>query len=139
VTIAPESGPSHDRSVERRVAGLLAFVAITLAVASVLHLSGQVHGRSEPFDPTDAGIAEAIIGVVLGAGAVVMLRSPARGRAVGLATIVFAIVGFLVGLTITIEGGAAPDIAYHCTILPLLILSLILLWLSRPRVPAPKR
>ena len=128
MTIATGSGPSRARSVERRVAALLAFVATTLAVASVLHLSGQVHGRSEPFDPTDAGIAEATIGVVLGAGAVVMLRSPVRGRAVGLATTVFAIVGFLVGLTITIEGGAAPDIAYHSTILPLLVLSLILLW-----------
>src|SRR5207302_8939409 len=104
VTIATDSRPSQARSVERRVAGLLAFVATTLVVASVLHLSGQVHGRSEPFDSTDAGIAEAIIGVVLGAGAVVMRGSPARGRAVGLATIVFAIVGFLVGLTITIEG-----------------------------------
>ncbi len=97
----------------RRVAAGMAFVAATLAVASALHL------------PNDAGIAEALIGVVLAGGAATMLASPRRARAVGLAATGFAIAGFLVGITETVEGGHAPDIAYHATMLPLLVLLLV--------------
>jgi hypothetical protein len=101
--------------------------AATLAVASALHLSGSVQGRSAPFNAGHAGVAEAIIGGVLAAGAVVMFRAPARARAAGLATTGFAIAGFLVGLNFTARGGHLPDIAYHITMLPVLIGSLIVL------------
>ena len=37
------------------------------------------------------------------------------------------IVGFLVGLNITARGGDVPDVLYHVTMLPVLIVSLILL------------
>jgi NAD(P)-dependent dehydrogenase (short-subunit alcohol dehydrogenase family) len=108
---------SGDRTVVRRVAAFMAFAAGTLAVASALHLSGSVHG-SEPFDAQHAGIAEAIIGTVLASGAIVMFRAPGRARTVGLATIGFAIVGFLVGLNFTARGGHLPDVAYHVILLP---------------------
>jgi peptidoglycan/LPS O-acetylase OafA/YrhL len=115
------------RAVVRRIAATMAFVAATLAVASVLHLSGVARGRSEPFDADHAGVAEAIIGVVLMFGAVALARAPARSRAIGIATIGFAILGFVVGLNFTVRGGHAPDVAYHILVLPVLIATLIVL------------
>jgi hypothetical protein len=110
----------------RNVAALMVFVAATLAVASGLHLAGTVQGRS-PFNPDHAGVAEAVIGIVLAAGAVVMFRSPALARAVGLAATGFAIVGFLVGLNFTARGGHLPDVTYHLVLLPILVGGLIAL------------
>ncbi len=108
--------------------------AATLAVASLLHLSGNVHG-SAPFDADHAGIAEAIIAAVLVVAAITMFRLPARARAAGLAANGFAVVGFLVGLNFTARGGHVPDVAYHVTVLPVLIGSLILLVRARqPRL-----
>ena len=125
--------PAHlgNRSVTRLVAGLMLFEAATLAVASALHLAGGVQGRSAPFDPDGAGIAEAIIGVVLVAAAVIMLRSPAHARAVGIAATSFAIAGFLLGLNFTARGGHLPDIAYHVVMLPILAGGLIALLRTR--------
>ena len=111
----------------RRIAALMFFVAATLVVVSVAHLSGHVHGRSAPFDPEDAGVAEAIIAAVLATGAATVLRASARARTVGIATTGCAIVGFLVGLRFTTQGGHAPDIAYHVTVLPVLIVILVAL------------
>jgi hypothetical protein len=117
--------------VTRLVAGLMLFEAATLAVASALHLAGGVQGRSAPFDPDGAGIAEAIIGVVLAAAAVIMFRSPAHARAVGIAATSFAIAGFLLGLNFTARGGHLPDIAYHVVMLPILAGGLIALLRAR--------
>ena len=50
---------------------MMIFVAATLAVASGLHLSGNAHG-STPFDADHAGVAEAIIGIVLASAAIAM-------------------------------------------------------------------
>jgi hypothetical protein len=99
----------------------------TLAVASALHLSGSVHGRSAPFDASHAGIAEAIIGIVLALGSITMFRAPARARTIGLAANTFACAGFLLGLSFTVRGGHVADIAYHITLLPLFLASLIAL------------
>jgi peptidoglycan/LPS O-acetylase OafA/YrhL len=105
----------------------MAVEALSLAVAATLHLSGLVHGHSKPFDADAAGVAEAIISIVVAAGALALLRRTSRARRIGLATTSFAIAGFAVGLTMTTQGGDLPDIAYHCTVLPLLIASMILL------------
>jgi len=124
-------GTSLDDGGLRRIAWLLLFVAVTLGVASALHLSGNVHGAA-PFDPDHAGIAEAVIGVVLAACASIMLRAPARARAAGLTGTVFAIVGFGVGLSFTTQGGHAPDIAYHVVVLPVLVAALVALLRHKP-------
>jgi hypothetical protein len=121
----------------RRVGALMALEAGSLAVASALHLSGQVHGRSAPFDADHAGVAEAIIGVVLAVGALTMFRSPLRARAVGIVATGFGVIGFLVGLSMTARGGDAPDIAYHLTVLPLLVVSLVVLLRSDGRAASP--
>ena len=111
------------------IATLMGLEAATLAMMSILHLTGILTGRSKPFDPTNAGVAEAVIGIVLTAGAVTLRRPAAPQRAVPLAAVVLAIVGFAVGLNFAIRGGDAIDIAYHATVLPLLVLTLAaLLW-----------
>jgi peptidoglycan/LPS O-acetylase OafA/YrhL len=111
----------------RRLAGLMIVIAVSLAVASLVHLVGHVEGRADLYDAHDAGIAEAAIGIVLAGGAVAMLRSPDRARAVGLGTLGFAVVGFLVGLSITARAGHLPDIAYHAAVLPLLVVGFVAL------------
>jgi hypothetical protein len=38
-----------------------------------------------------------------------------------------AVVGFVIGLTRTFQGGSAIDVGYHVTVLPLLVLTLLVL------------
>src|ERR1043166_6542976 len=64
----------------RQIALVMVLVAASLAVASTLHLSGAVGTGPKPFDPSDAGIAEAVIAAVLVAGAAALWRGPHRGR-----------------------------------------------------------
>jgi peptidoglycan/LPS O-acetylase OafA/YrhL len=116
------------RHVDRRVGMLMAFEAVTLAVAATVHLAGYTPaGSKPPFNASHAGVAEAIIGVVLAYGAIEVLRSSSRAWAAAVATTSFAILGFLVGLTITAQGGDVPDVAYHVIMLPILIASLVIL------------
>jgi peptidoglycan/LPS O-acetylase OafA/YrhL len=126
---------AHVRTAVRRAAALMLFVAGTLAVASPVHLFGHVTGRGEMFDADHAGIAEALIGTVLLASAVAMLRQPRRARTIGLAATGFATVGFLWGLSITARAGHWPDIAYHLALLPVLIGCLVVLWRATDRPP----
>ena len=101
---------------DRRIAALMGFVAATLVVMSVLHLAGGMGEGSS------AGIPEAVIAVVLAAGALALGRG-ARGVALG--AVVFAVVGFGIGFSFTVRDGSAVDIAYHVTMLPLLLLALV--------------
>jgi hypothetical protein len=123
-SLVATEGSGHDRDVARGIAGLMGFVAATLAVMSTLHLSGVLDGDSDPFDPVHAGVAEALIGLVLVFGAATLLRGSPHVRGVALASTGFAIVGFIVGLTFTLQGGDAIDVAYHATVLPLLLITL---------------
>jgi hypothetical protein len=114
-----------------KIAALMAAEAASLALMASLHLGGRLEG-TRPFDPTRAGIAEAIIGVVLAAGAVALLRAGPRAWGVAVAANIFAVAGFAVGLTRTVQGGGPLDIVYHLTVLPLLLLTLVLLARARP-------
>jgi len=118
------------------VAALMGLEAATLAAASSLHLSRLHDGSgSKPFDPVAAGTAEAVLCVVLAAGAVLLARRGVRARPAAVAATAIAVAGFLVGLQFTIRGGDAADLAYHAAVLPLLLVTLVLL--LRPRRPAP--
>jgi hypothetical protein len=120
----------------RRIATLMGFEALTLAIISPLHLSGVLGAGAKPFNPTAAGTAEAIIGAVLLIGALALVSNR---RNVAIAATAFAIVGFLVGLSFTFGGGTAIDIAYHATMLPLLLLTLLVLLRRRRPYLAPPR
>jgi hypothetical protein len=52
-------------------------------------------------------------------------------RGIAIATAVFALVGFVVGLTFTLRGGGPVDVTYHIVMLPLLVVTLDLLLRSR--------
>jgi hypothetical protein len=126
----------HKRRVgrsERLVVTLMGLEAASLAVMSSLHLTGTLADGSKPFQPNDAGIAEALICVALIGGAAALVCRWPNARAIALGTVAFAILGFVVGLNFTARGGHAIDIAYHATVLPLLLLTLFLV----RRTPAP--
>ena len=132
-----------NRRVRQPIAALIALQASTLAVMSVLHLTGILAGGTRPFNRTDAGIAEAVICAVLIGGAAALSLDPLRGRAIARATVGFAILGVIAGLNFTIQGGDSIDVAYHATLLPLLLVTLAALWRgasARPQAPpAPSR
>jgi drug/metabolite transporter (DMT)-like permease len=117
-------------SRNRWIGALIAFEAVTLAVAAGMHLSGAIDGGSKPFDASDAGVAEAVICAALAAGATALLRAPGKGRPHALAATGFAVAGFAVGLSFTVRSGDAPDLIYHAIMLPVLIATVILL--ARP-------
>jgi hypothetical protein len=104
---------------DRRTALLMGLVAASLAVMSILHLAGAFEGRTDP----GAGTAEAIIGVVLVAGALVLVRNGNRPAAV--AALAFAIAGFLLGLSFTIDDGGV-QLAHHAAVLPVLVVGVAL-------------
>jgi hypothetical protein len=122
---------------ERSIVALMGAVATSLAVMSGLHLSGTLGGGTRPFDPSAAGIAEAVICLVLGYGTIRFLRQQPGAHAVALATTGFAIIGFLIGLGFTLGGGGAIDIAYHLSVLPILLVALIALVRTRARNTPP--
>ena len=116
--------PARPRS---RFAVALALQAATLAAFATLHLTGALRvgasGRSY-----GAGIAEALICIALGCGAL------ARGRRVPLLALGFAIFGFLVGLSFTLDSGDTIDLVYHLVMLPVLVVTAVLVarWDARP-------
>jgi hypothetical protein len=129
-TTPADARPTPDialAAARARIAGLIGLVAASLAVFSALHLSGAIHGSGQPHTPNDAGIAEAVICAVLVAGLISLLRAPGGGWKAAIGATGFAILGFVVGLSSTIEGGPAIDLAYHLTAMPVLIVILILL------------
>ena len=115
----------HTYCLERRISVSMGFLAGTLALMASLHIAGILGGGSKPFRATDAGVAEAITGLVLAGGSVALMRGFTCGRGIALAATGFAIVSFVVGLSFTVRGGGAIDLAYHATVLPLLLLTLV--------------
>jgi hypothetical protein len=126
MAIHQERPPAPPRR-HRRIGAVMGLEAATLAVASLLHLVGFVHGHARSLTAAGAGIAEAAIAIVLACGGICLLRPRARGRAAALAATGFAIVGLLYGLRITTQSGDLPDIVYHATLLPVLIATFALL------------
>lgn len=84
---------------------LMVFEALTLAVVSPIHLFEGSY---------KAGAAEGLICIALVIGLV-------RGRRAASAALCFAVFGFVVGLSETVGGGSALAVAYHATMLPVLI------------------
>lgn len=114
----------------RAIAVAMCVESAALAAMSALHLSGVLAGASRPFDSQHAGIAEALICIVLAAGATALMRRSRACASVAAGAICFAILGFLVGLYFSVQAGAAIDLAFHATLLPVLALTLATLLLT---------
>jgi hypothetical protein len=107
----------------RAIAILMTLEAASLVVMSAIHLA-----RSE----RNSGIPEAVICVVLALGAIAVYRATPRWRDVALGAVGFAIAGFLVGLSVTVGAGDVANLAYHATVLPLLVATFVLASRVRP-------
>ena len=109
---------------QRRIALVMGLEGATLVAMVLLHLTSSLGAGLKSFSAPDAGVAEAVIGIVLVYGAVRLMRGAPRARGVAIASTAFAIVGFIIGLGASLRGADAIDIAYHATMLPLLALTL---------------
>jgi len=117
--------PASNRSLTL-VGRLMLAEAVTFAIASILHF-----GVAETF--IGAAIPEAIIAVVLGAGALAVMRRTASSWWVGLATTLFALAGVIIGLSVILGGRVSRpfDLAYHATIFVALVVTVVLLVIAR--------
>ncbi|HXM54970.1 MAG TPA: hypothetical protein VOB72_06240 [Candidatus Dormibacteraeota bacterium] len=104
---------------------LMAAAAVTLAAASLLHFGVAIPlGAATISDPfVAAAIPEAVIAVALAAGAVSVLARLTVGAWLAPAATLFALAATLYGLTVTLRRGQAGDIAYHLTLLAMLVAS----------------
>jgi hypothetical protein len=108
---------------------LLSVAAVTLAVASLLHFGVAIPlGATTISDPfAGAAVPEAVIAVVVAAGALTTLARLTIARWLAPAATLFALAGTLYGLTVTLRRGQSGDIAYHLTLLAMLVASAVLL------------
>lgn len=114
---------SNRSPAKLRIAAAMGALATSLATMSILHLSGTLDPDASPGGVNEAGVIEAVICVLMIAGAVALVSDARGGTGIALASLAFAMVGFLVGLTVTIRDGQAIDAAYHAIVLPLLALA----------------
>jgi hypothetical protein len=116
----------------------MGIIAASVAVMSALHFAGSLTG-SQPFKRERAGTSEAVICVALAVGCSVLLTKARGSRIVAVVAVTIAIAGFALGLTFTTRGGGTVDIAYHASVLPLLLVVLgALLTTLRPPPPPMK-
>ena len=102
--------------------------AVTFAIASILHF-----GVLESF--IGAAIPEAIIAVVLGAGAIAVMRRPASTWWLALTTTLFALAGVIIGLSVILRSHVSRtvDLTYHASVFVALIITIGLLLTPRVR------
>lgn len=128
-------GPQQQAGVDRRYAVVMLAAAATIGIASYLHLDGRIPLgfttiTGEHF--SRVSIPEAIIAAVLAAVAVIVTVAPRRARAVALGAVGFAVLGVLAGLgfALTSSPHIAADLAYHLSVLVVLLAALLAL--ARP-------
>lgn len=126
-------GPQRRGGADHRFAAVMLAEAATFGVASYLHLNGRIPLgfttiTGEHFGR--ASIPEAIIGAVLTAGAIVVAVAPGRARTAALGATGFAVLGVLAGLGFVLTSSRphiAADLAYHLTMLLVLLAGLVVL------------
>jgi len=140
---SPASPPAASRAqpppagMDLRFAAVMLAEAATFGVASYLHLDGRIPLgfttiTGEHF--SRASIPEAIIGAVLAVGAAMVVVAPSRARTVALGTTGFAALGVLAGLGFVLTSSRphiANDVAYHLTMLLVLLAGLVALERTR--------
>ena len=110
------------------VAALLSVAAVTLAIASTVHFGVRVElGPLAIHDRfPDAAVPEAVIAFVVACGVLAVISRRAAWP-VALGATVFAIVGVLFGLSVTLGSARTGDVAYHISLLLVLVVALCVL------------
>jgi hypothetical protein len=113
----------------------MAVAAVTFWIASAIHFGARIPlGFTTLHDPfPGAAIPEAIIGVVVASGVLAIAERWRANWGIAVGTTLFAIVGTLYGLSVTLGSGRSADIAYHVSVLVVLIVTLCLLIAARAR------
>lgn len=108
---------------------LMAFVAATFAIVSIVHFGVDLPvGFTTIDDPfPGAAVPEAVIAAAVAIGAVAVLTRRTRSRGIALATTSFALLGTVYGLRVTLNSTRTGDVAYHLSILAALLVILGLL------------
>jgi hypothetical protein len=128
------AGLAHGESVSRTtgrqpaskgIASLMMVAAVTLLGASAIHFGLTMPFVNDPFGA--AVIPEAVLGVVLGIGSVVLVSGRPGSWEIAVASAVLTTLLTLFGFSITLRGGRVGDIAYHITLLLMLFASIGLL------------
>ena len=122
-TVAKEEAPVRPNAA-RTIRFFLLFEAATYVGAALVHFGILIGG----YEHRAAGTGESVIAAVLLAGLATTWIAPAFTRGIGLAAQTFALLGTLVGLfTIAIGVGprTVPDLAYHVSIVAVLIWGLV--------------
>jgi hypothetical protein len=107
----------------------MTLAAGTFGVVSLIHFGIVITLGPLVLDDPFAGAAipEGIIAIVLGIGTLNVIARPARSWTVAVATTLFALVGTLYGLSVTLGSSRKADIAYHLGALCLLAVVVTLL------------
>ena len=123
-SMVAEEGATTSSRTARAIRFFLLFEAATYVGAALVHFGILIGG----YEHRAAGTAESVIAAVLLAGLATTWLTPAVTRGTGLAAQTFALLGTLVGLfTIAIGVGprTVPDLAYHISIVAVLIWGLV--------------
>ncbi len=123
-SMVAEEGATTSSRTARAIRFFLLFEAATYVGAALVHFGILIGG----YEHRAAGTAESVIAAVLLAGLATTWLTPAVTRGTGLAAQTFALLGTLVGLfTIAIGVGprTVPDLAYHVSIVAVLIWVLV--------------
>jgi len=123
-SMVAEEGATTSSRTARAIRFFLLFEAATYVGAALAHFGIFVSG----YEHRAAGTAESVIAGVLLIGWVATWARPTFSRGIGLATQTFALLGTFVGLfTIVIGVGprTVPDLAYHISIVAVLIWGLV--------------
>jgi hypothetical protein len=125
----PAGSHSSASQVSSAVAALQSVAAVTLALASVVHLGVVIPlGLTTVRDPfMGAAIPEAVLAIALGAGVLGVLTRWTASWPLALGTGLFALLGVLYGLTVTVGGPRTGDVAYHFTLLGILVVTVAVL------------
>jgi hypothetical protein len=113
-----------------RVRVVIVVTAAVFFAAASLHWGLLIEGYAHE----GARIPEAVIGVVLLAGAIASWAPPPRGRRAALGAQIFALLGVGVGVTmisIGIGPRSALDLALHAIMTVMLFAGLVLAWRAR--------
>lgn len=131
----PGRGP-----LARVVGWSMLLAALTLLAASAIHFGITVRlGPVSIYDPfPGARIPEAILGLALLAGSLFVLARWPGAWGAGLGTTLFTLLLTIYGLTVTVSSGSTGDIAYHITLLAMLLAILVLLLTPAARRALPR-